>query len=335
MEKSKTNKRYRIPDKKGCRLFRLPVEILGNVISYLDVEDVVSLIPTCKYMQSVMNPCGSEGKRIWHKLRLSGGWPDPSVISLTDFQFFKRLLGRGCDFCTLAPQVRIIKWEFGGIRMCKECMKSHTIRHYQLDHETEVRCACVPSIAVNTWARGTVLTYRTYLKNSILEHDPTNEEAVQMRANVSATYEFAKKCDEISREKLLQHQNLRQTLQAKRRRDVIEFTSEKFPEVSLGVYWYINTFLRAVKTHKPFTARSRSIYARSFANELEQNKHRLIKIQFDQLLSQLIGFVPLAWTRTPEYSIFLATSSRLPTYTEVELLSNLIRKRLTFGRFSS
>lgn len=271
-QEASTNKNTKkgFKNTKECVLFRLPVEILGIVICSLDSKTAFSLSKTCKYFTSLMHTDGSEGRKIWSALRQREGWPDPTAIGKTDYQFFRRLNGRGCDFCTSSPRTRTPKWEFGGVRMCKLCLPENTIRSYQLDDENARRCALVPSIKVNTWYSWNTITYQLYLKDAIPDHDLTAEEEIQMYVRLRATENFVRDFDSVISAQRDRNRITRMRFRQQRKSEIDKFTAEKFPHVCPYVYGSMDTYLRAIGRQTLFAGRSQGVYARSFAKELEQ-----------------------------------------------------------------
>ena len=311
-------------NKKECVLFRLPIEILGNIICRLDSKDALSLSKTCKYVNSLMHPDGSEGRKIWSVLRQREGWPDPAIIGMTDYRFFRCLNGRGCDFCTRSPRMRTPKWEFGGVRMCKACLPENTIRSYLLDDVSARRCAHVPSIKVNTWYSWNTITYQLYLKDAVPDHDLTADEEIQMYDRLRATENFVRDFDSVISARRDQNRIARMLFTHQRKIEIDKFTAEKFPHISPYVYAIMDTYLRAIGRQTHFTGRSQALYARSFAKELENHSdyNRLRQKQFIGLYRQEYPESGYCYyfrlKKTADYKNLISTS--LPTLADVKRL---------------
>lgn len=316
---------------KKCNLFVLPIEVIGTVIGYLDIADVISMISTCKYIKSLMHPDGTEGRHIWNLLRKRLGWPDPAAIGMTDFQFLKCRYGRGCNFCSNAPRVHTPKWEFRGLRMCKSCLSEQTVRHYYLSSEKLDRCRVIPFIEIKGRSWWTPWAYRIYLKDSIPDHPLSVEDDARLTTSLEALTGFrnAVKCNErsIAEEKRARIVEIVE----KRKKDVNEYMKTHFPEIYPGIYKFIQTYTDAVYRTSPFGKRSQGIFHKDLQREVENNFRVFYRRQFlyhvngilDHSVSVHLNLVDLnTLINETLFSIQASTQYRkLPTSMEVTVLS--------------
>lgn len=277
------------PDPKKSNLFVLPFEVIGAVIGYLDVADVISMISTCKYIKSLMHPDGTEGRHIWKMLRKRLGWPDPVAIGMTDFQFLKCRYGRGCNFCLNAPRVHTPKWEFRGLRMCKSCLSEQTVRHYYLSSEKLDRCRVIPFVEIRGRSWWTPWAYRIYLKDSIPEHPFSAEDEARLTTCLEALTGFinAVKCNERS---LAEEKRARIVkIVEKRRKDVDEYMKSHFPEIDPEIYKFIQTRTDALYRTSPFGKRSQGLFHKDLQRDVENNFRILYRRQFLYFINGIIG----------------------------------------------
>lgn len=253
------------PERRRCRRFTdLPVEIIGEVVCYLEPKDAVNILSTCKLLNEIMRPDGAEGRRNWRILRQRLGWPDPASIGMTDIQFLKRQYGRGCDYCANAPRIRIPKWEFFGMRMCKSCLDELTWRDYMLGVQERIDCLTyLPSVIVPgppriyNWP-----TYRLFLKfsvRSMIVHKNNWDDGVleELKESSRVSMEFAAKIKTNTRTLLLERRQKIVAVVDSRRVEVDKVMKEYFPAIDPKVYATIGAYQNAVKRRTPFTKRSK------------------------------------------------------------------------------
>lgn len=273
---------------KVCKLITLPIENLGEIIGYLEITDVISLISTCKYIKYIMHPDGTEGRRIWNILRKKLGWPDPNSIGLTDFEFLKCQYGRGCNFCPLSPRIRTPKWEFGGLRMCKICTKERTIRDYNLSHVEKERCEFVPFIhkSGRFWYEN--WSYKVYLIDSIPDHPLTSAETEKMASHFSALQSFIEEVKSNVCRLDLERRMINAELSKKRVADVMQYMESHFPEIHPKIYREFSAVQRACEKTIPLGCRSRKLLQNNIQRELYLNFNDLYHYQLFAHLSDLL-----------------------------------------------
>lgn len=261
------------PERRRCRRFTdLPVEIIGDVICYLEPTDAVNIISTCKAIKKIMHPEGSEGRRNWRILRQRLGWPDPTSIGMTDYKFIQRQYGRGCDFCVNAPRIRTPKWEFRGLRLCTSCIESHTVRDYVLTYDKLLDRLLLPSILIPGPPRAyNWPNYRLYLKASVQRLPIANlnfHERKEMERSSRELEEFANKIKTNTHALHLGRRQKIASLMDSRKREVDSVMQEMFPTIHPKTYGTIGAYQNAIKRRTPFTKRSKLSLVKSITKQL-------------------------------------------------------------------
>lgn len=280
--------------RQSVQLIDLPLEVIEDIVENLDCVDIVSLRSSCTYMKSILHTEGQTGRRIWNKVRKREGWPDPSVIGISDFQFLESKHGRGCNFCEDAPRVRTPRWEFGGIRMCEECKPVYTTRHYELDDVTLARCQYLPHMEVDGWTPGSgwrghlqSWSYRVYLTKSIPDHDLTEIEEGELRRKLDAMQIFINQVKKIDVRMDVAHRKTLEKLVAKRAAAVKEFMKSKFPYLHARMYNSFDSYRNAIGKSTTFSKRSQTMFVRSVTKELEKDASKFHRIHSDLHLQDI------------------------------------------------
>lgn len=255
------------------QFMELPLEIVGEIIGFLDMAGVLNIASTCKTMKHLADPEKAEGRRLWNLVRRRLGWPDPSIasVAMTDFQFLKRQYGKGCDRCSNTPRLRTLRWEFRGLRLCKRCLETHTLRDYNMPYWMQDRCSSLPSILVQTIPNMyTLPPYRLYLKSSvyvILNQTQTDDELEQLRRASRELLDFSDKVKKNARV-LYEARKLEITsLVDVRKSEVDAVMRLLFPTLHSTEYTRFVAYKNATARRTPFTKRSRDLLVKSLVKE--------------------------------------------------------------------
>jgi len=125
MARSETKRSRKIKD--TFSLLSCPNETIAYILSFLDFKTLVNAFRSCKRMGSF----GGKESILWTNLSKNLALPSAEDIGFTDHAILRAIYGRGCDGCNEHPRTRKPIWEFGGRRLCKKCLRSATIRHYE------------------------------------------------------------------------------------------------------------------------------------------------------------------------------------------------------------
>ena len=134
----------------------MPLEMIIEVMNHLDLKTLLECQLCNRLLYEVLDPKSKCGSKIWKTARINDGWPDPTVIYLTDYEFARAHYNKnGCSYCPEYPNLKKIHWQWRGIRMCPSCLQSKTVNvssDYQYDF---------PYLEVEYYNR----TRRLYLKD--------------------------------------------------------------------------------------------------------------------------------------------------------------------------
>ena len=253
--------------KRRNQFIDLPVEIVGEIIGFLDMASFLNIASTCKALKQLADPEKPEGRRLWNLVRRRLGWPDPSItsVAMTDFQFLKRQYGKGCDRCSNTPRLRTLRWEFRGLRLCKRCLGTHTLRDYTMPYWMQDRCSSLPSILVQTIPiMYTLPPYRLYLKSSVyVILNQTDDELEQSRRASRELLDFSDKVKKNARV-LYETRKLEITSLADVRKSEVDAVMRLFfPTLHSTEYTRFVAYKNATARRTPFTKRSRDLLVKS------------------------------------------------------------------------
>ena len=265
---------------KPTGLLCLPTETLCTIIMMIpDSVASLNMMRTCKRIHALFDATQPYGKRVWKSLREREGWPDPSRIGLSEYSFIKAIYGRGCNNCDIHPRMRSPIWEFQGIRLCKECYRTLTIRDYELDAETAAYALSknLPHVVHDGYRSFPgYLTYSSYLRSSIddLSTDQGSQGSYPNRLRLSF---FGL---EVERNQLALREariDLDTERRLGRQKDINTYLAQHAPQLHPNLYTALSTYNAAVNRTTPFTARAQKIFHTKIMREIEQ-----IQVEIDQ-----------------------------------------------------
>ncbi len=241
------------------QLLHLPNEILGKIVLSIDNSKTsLEMMRTCKRIHALFDNNTRTGQRVWQSIRNKEGWPDPSVIGMSDYKFIRAIYGRGCHKCHDHPRLRTPIWEFKGMRLCKQCFRRCTIRDYELV-SLGISKSCFDHLPYFECAFNDNWIYRSYLKQDISEDTPTVEEACRSRHYTRQLIDFIELV-EACRADIKKNRMDQLLLQRKSRgTDVRSFMTEQLPDLHEALYRHLNVYNAAVKQTSPFTARAKAL----------------------------------------------------------------------------
>jgi hypothetical protein len=164
-------------------LFFLSIDIFIEIFAYLHPKELLKFMATCMQAWRYLDDSSDFGARNWGLIRRKYGFPNPSLVHLTDLQFFKQYYGRGCSFCDSAPRARKVYWQFHSYRLCSGCYTEKLQPDFKLGHIRRCRFQYLPYLHC-----GYPDQYQLFWFEDILDHDPSKEEIAQLcqdRANFS------------------------------------------------------------------------------------------------------------------------------------------------------
>ena len=296
-----------MPLQRPTKLIDLPTEILCKIITSVpETLTCFALMQTCKRVHSLFSPTTIHGMRLWRALRRHERWPDPASIAMSDYTFLRSIHGRGCNSCANHPLLRSPIWEFDGIRLCKECLETLTIRDYELDIPVE-RYNHLICTVTSGYTRGMGgWTYRSYLRDTIPSEMPTEEEQHLGRLHIAAVRRFILAVKDRQADLKQEHERLKASLKRRREADVDTFLSARMPNLHNQFYCILPSYQAAIDKTTPFTARSQAIFLKKAKLDTTTFRHQLIRDHVD--LYAHMEFVE-------HDGSFIETLRQLPQYT--------------------
>jgi hypothetical protein len=255
------------------QLLELATELLCAILALVDEPvALVNAMVTCRRLHSLFDTESVVGRRLWRVIRCNMGWPDPTLIGLSDHEFIRAIYGRGCERCSAHPRVRTPLWEFKGLRLCGECRERLTTRDYELEIPA-AWCDHLPSVLTQgyTWGRGQ-WEYRSFWTADLPSAEPSREEREAGRAILSRLRNF--------RASVEAHQAmLRERKECKDRekrdarfRAVEAFLVEKLPDLHPHCYADFDAYNVATYKTTKFTKSAQTVFHRKILSELATRK---------------------------------------------------------------
>ncbi|KAI8813634.1 hypothetical protein BJ742DRAFT_789010 [Cladochytrium replicatum] len=305
-------------------------EIFCMIISHIsDLSTLSALLQTCRQISTEMKPSTTWTQQFWARIRLSHNWPDPNLIGLNDFQFLKAYYGRWCNNCVNQPRARKFYWAFNGIPLCDDCLKRVTIELSQLKQQLpHDRYAYLPSILIHGHGRQRMRTL--YLASNILDHSPTEDEIKAMKLRRTRVEQFQRIFDKsVTQVEALKHEEFRKSHKSA----IHKYLNAAYPVVTPQMYGKLECYRKAVDSVTPFTARTRSVFAKKFKQELEASKHHIIDGQYNYFLGlvrkRVLGDTKMAFRFRNKHNSIVASLEQIPTAEEVTaLIAPLISEEL-------
>lgn len=221
---------------------QLPLELVVLIMKSVGGRELIQLRSTCRDMRDLLREDRSPGKEIWRDVRTTMGAPDPSLIGKTNMRLINDIFRRGCDGCHEHPLIRKSIWEFGGIRLCRDCFNQFTERDYIYNDPSHYRgLPYIQSEGVSQFGQSYV--YRSYLKLHLRD-----------RAHFAGLYnrlDVARFKTEMKAYHLVQAQKV-ESIRNKRRGDIDAYLGKHLP---VGSVWWRShpVYTMACKRPLPLT----------------------------------------------------------------------------------
>ena len=298
-------------------LLKFPNEIIHRVLSKInDFSSLQRILRTAKCVRAFGDPKTQYGSQLWRNVRMRQGLPDPAIISLSDFKLLQAYYGRGCEGCDEHPSMRIVTWEFGATRFCKDCIRYFTIRDYEMSEQqkTFAQDVGLPYTTTDFYSRlSGYSSYRSYLREH-MSNSPSSTATVQQLTrfkNLIGSYE-------AKRKRALE--DAKAVLNRERVKDITGLMREMYPTMHVGTYHHMWTYCRAVDKETSFTKRAKSRF-------ISQLKQEISDRYFDILARYIEDFAryPRDFLRSLSYQNALKKNFTPGIFPQEELVRDVFR----------
>jgi hypothetical protein len=168
-------------------------KVLPIIYSYLAPQEFLNLSHVSKYARDLMDPNLPHIKRAWKTMRERMEFPDPAVIGLSDYSFFKTFYGSECSFCSDRSQKLKAHPMFYRYRLCNSCVKQYFVSEKELSCHSNyyLHLPMVHSSNLNPVEDKDL--YRMYFKPDLPKSRPSKEVLEKRRNSWRENFLFDKK----------------------------------------------------------------------------------------------------------------------------------------------
>lgn len=158
----------------------LPDELLTQIFSYVNLDDLCQLLFVSKRFYTILNPSSPYSVFIWKAVRIRTGYPDPANRDLSEIEFLKRVRSHACQQCGETSGLPRIVWAVFDCHLCDECRTKSLIKIDDLEELLHENCyRFLVAVPYNYWDLQTLAVKKSKI---IVDRVPTDEEVEEYMA---------------------------------------------------------------------------------------------------------------------------------------------------------
>ncbi|KAJ3038949.1 hypothetical protein HDV00_012779 [Rhizophlyctis rosea] len=255
-------------------LLNIPNELVSAILDQActDFFTAKNVRSTCKALNQFFDVNTEHGKRLWKRVRTFEDLPDGSACGIDDFTLLRVVHTKGCNFFDRHPQVKTPIWEYGGVKMCKDCFPDKTIRNYCIEDPVLRKKVqtCLPYVLNATWR------YKTFLKRHVDAFIANNDEIFSSQESLEA---FKSQMSHWAEKKRLEDDARIERRKLQRQREVDAFIKTLQLLVDITILQHLQVYLRESQKVSPFNKRAQTMFKNKLLEAVETHKSLVVEHQ--------------------------------------------------------